>query len=142
MEALPYLKFRHGQTRIVRRWKAYQDAQPALVPDRFERDGGAMAQDNALDDGQPEPAAGRIRPDLARKPVEGAFAVFSRYPRPVVFHREDRLKILRSYADVDAAAALGVADRVVDQIAKHRAQGFEISRDPYRLVTVDADVDR
>jgi hypothetical protein len=49
MEALPYPKFPHGQTRILLRWKAYQDAQPALMAGRFERDGRAMAQDDVLD---------------------------------------------------------------------------------------------
>src|SRR4026207_466895 len=112
--------------------KAHHDTQAALMFRRFERNGCMMAQHHILDDGQAQPAAVCARTFLAGESVEGPLPVLGRNTGSVVSDRQFGVTALRSYADIDAAAALGIADSVVDKIAKHRAQSIEISRYPGR----------
>ena len=85
----------------------------------------------ALRNRQPQAAAWCAHAGDAVKPVKHALAVLSRNARPGVSHNQQRSARLLPHLDIDAPAARGVLQRVVDQVAGERAQPGKVSRHHY-----------
>src|SRR5271165_2815509 len=100
-------------------------AEPRAVDTGAELDARAMPLGDALDDRQSQTAAAHARCRIAARlptvePVEHPLALGGRDSRAVVANPERAPLPVLSGGDVDATAARGVAQGVVDQIGEER----------------------
>src|SRR5262249_16746709 len=96
-------------------------AQSAVVLRGLQGNRCTVVLHDALDDGQAQAAADLAGALAAREAIEGAAAEIRGHAGAVVGDREHRFVAPAYHGDVDLAAALDIADGVVDEIAQHHA---------------------
>src|SRR5450755_3638277 len=100
-----------------------------------------MPVGDALDDCESQSASGNVEFVSAKESVKDAPAIGDRDTRSGILNGEQYAIILLRYGDIDLPTSGRIADRIVNQVTQHNAQGFWVALNNTRDRIADSDVD-
>src|SRR6202049_4458979 len=121
--------------------KADADGQTTSARARIQLNRREVPVGDALDDSESQAAAGNIDFVAAKESVKDTPAISDWETRSGILDGEQRVMIPVRYGNIDPSAGWRIADRVVNQVTQHDAQGLWVALNNTLDRIADADVD-